>query len=341
MGDGVLLALFGCLTGIGLGMSARLGRFCSLGAIEDIVYGGRYYRLLMWPSAIGWAMLCIGLGIHFGVMDISKTLYLNFTPNYLAHISGGLTFGFGMALAGMCGFTGLARVGTGDMRAVFVIIVMGLASYVAASGLLAPLRSLLFTYTPNGDQDASIAMSLGRALGFSAHSILITLGIVAIALPLLRRNFVRSPYPLWALLVGFCIAGGWIATFWIAEGNLDATPVTSHTFSLPLGDTLLYAMTSTGSTLDFGIGSVCGMIIGGFIGAFIKGEFSWEACDDARELRRHILGAFLMGIGAVVGFGCSVGQGLSAMAVLYAGAPITLLAIIVGAYLGLRILVEG
>jgi hypothetical protein len=46
-----------------------------------------------------------------------------------------------------------------------------------------------------------------------------------------------------------------------------------------------------------------------------------------------------MGVGAVVALGCSVGQGLSAMSVLSASAPVTLLAIGLGGWLGLHRLV--
>jgi uncharacterized membrane protein YedE/YeeE len=100
-------------------------------------------------------------------------------------------------------------------------------------------------------------------------------------------------------------------------------------------------MTSSGSSISFGIGSVVGVIIGAFIGSVIMGHFRWEACDDPRELRRQLLGAFLMGVGAVIAVGCSIGQGLSAFSVLAHSAPITLASIMVGAAVGLRQLILG
>ena len=100
-------------------------------------------------------------------------------------------------------------------------------------------------------------------------------------------------------------------------------------------------MTSSGNTISFGTGSVVGFLLGALIGSLIKGHFRWEACDDPRELRRQILGAALMGIGAVVAVGCSIGQGLSAFSVLAYSAPVTLLCIMAGAALGLRQLILG
>jgi hypothetical protein len=100
-------------------------------------------------------------------------------------------------------------------------------------------------------------------------------------------------------------------------------------------------MTSTGQTLSFGIGSVAGVWLGAFVGSLIKGHFRWEACEDPRELRRQIFGAAMMGVGAVVALGCSIGQGLSAFSLLAFSAPLTFAAIFVGARFGLTHLIEG
>ncbi|MDP5347884.1 MAG: YeeE/YedE family protein, partial [Paracoccaceae bacterium] len=65
------------------------------------------------------------------------------------------------------------------------------------------------------------------------------------------------------------------------------------------------------------------------------------ACEDPRELRRQITGAALMGVGAVLALGCTIGQGVSAFSVLAFSAPVTFLAILAGAAFGLRQLIEG
>ncbi|MCG8446173.1 MAG: YeeE/YedE family protein, partial [Hyphomicrobiales bacterium] len=67
----------------------------------------------------------------------------------------------------------------------------------------------------------------------------------------------------------------------------------------------------------------------------------WEACDDARELGRHLLGATLMGVGGVFAMGCTVGQGITGFSTLAISAPIVFLSIAFGAKLGLAWLIEG
>jgi hypothetical protein len=94
-------------------------------------------------------------------------------------------------------------------------------------------------------------------------------------------------------------------------------------------------------SMKFGIGAVIGVLTGAFFGSLIKGHFRWEACEDPRELKRQILGASIMGIGAVLSLGCSVGQGLTAFSALSYSAPLTLSCIYLGARIGLFQLIEG
>jgi hypothetical protein len=170
----------------------------------------------------------------------------------------------------------------------------------------------------------------------------ISIGIAILTLTLLSRSMRRSPsFIFWGTVAGIAIVSGWAGTQWIANNGFDATPVVSHTFSAPIGESILYAMTSSGNSISFGTGSVVGVLLGSLIGSLYKGHFRWEACEDPRELRRQILGAVLMGIGAVVAVGCSIGQGLSAFSVLSYSAPLTLVCIMAGAAIGLRQLIVG
>jgi uncharacterized membrane protein YedE/YeeE len=143
-------------------------------------------------------------------------------------------------------------------------------------------------------------------------------------------------------MVGVAIASGWAVTSYVATHGFLPQPVVSHTFSAPLGDTILYLMTASGGTaFSFGVASVFGVLAGAFAGSLIKGHFRWEACEDPRELRRQILGGVCMGFGGVIAVGCSVGQGMSAFSVLALSAPVTLAAIFAGAALGLKQLITG
>ncbi len=342
LSEPMLVALVGLFGGILLGLAARVGRFCTLGAIEDLYYGENPLRLQMWGIAIGVSVVgTFGLSL-LGLLELDQTLYLARQWNPLASIFGGILFGYGMALAGNCGYGALARVGGGDLRSLMIVLTMGISAYVALGGPLSALRIWVFGGSNPTIEVPSFAHSAAHISGAGVELSGILIGVIIVMLTLISRNLRRSPsYIFWGAIAGIAIVSGWAGTQWVASNGYDATPVISHTFSAPIGETILYAMTSSGNTISFGSGSVVGVLLGAFIGCLIKGHFRWEACDDPRELRRQILGAALMGFGAVIAVGCSVGQGLSAFSVLSHSAPVTLLCIMIGAAIGLRQLILG
>ena len=341
--DETLVALVGLCGGILLGLAARLGRFCTMGAIEDLLYGGSSVRMRMWVLAIGVAIMgTFGLS-GLGVIELERSYYLSIEWMPLAMALGGLMFGYGMALAGNCGFGSIARLGGGDFRAFVIVVIMGVSAYAVLSGPLAFLRVQAFPQaevintTPPGFAHLLHSWTglpvAGLGIGIGA---LVALGALASRAMLSARKEI-----FWSVVVGVAITSGWAGSYWVASQSFTPMPMVSHSFSAPVGEALLYAMTGSARALSFGVGSVAGVALGAFIGSLIKGHFRWEACEDPRELRRQILGAVLMGAGAVLALGCTIGQGLSAFSMLAYSAPLVFAAIFAGAALGLRQLIEG
>jgi len=339
----VLIALAGAAGGLLLGLAARLGRFCTLSAIEDALFGGDFRRLGMWAIAIAVAIAGVGILSVFGIIDFSKSLYHGLPINPIAWILGGTMFGLGMALCGTCGFGTLARVGGGDLRALFGFMIMGIAAYMAIAGPTAQLHAALLAPSAIANSDSLRTLDGWIAVTPSQQvwlSLPIALGLGLLALS--NRKFRSSHNSVfWGAMVGVAVISGWIATAHIGADPFDPKPLASHTYTVPLGQTLIYIMTMSSTTLTFGIGATLGVVAGAFIGALIRREFRWEGADDAREMRRHIVGAFLMGTGGVYAGGCTIGQGVSATSVLAISAPIVLLSIWCGAWLGLSYLMEG
>mgnify|MGYP000197499045 CR=1 FL=1 len=341
-GDANLAALVGLIGGIMLGLAARLGRFCTLGAIEDVLYGGSDQRLRLWIAAIGFSIIgSFGL-MALGQFDPAQSFYLGQRWVPMASIAGGLLFGYGMALAGNCGFTALARLGGGDLRSFVIVVVIGLSAYATLSGPLAPLRLAVLPASTPGTEPNGIAHMLGQFTGLATPLIGVILGVLAVAYALSNKTFRQDRSAIfWSLVIAASVVFAWAGMSYINRNGFEDLSVVSHTFSAPIGESILYGMTSTGRGLSFGIGSVAGVWVGAFIGSLIKGHFRWEACEDPRELRRQIFGAGIMGVGAVIALGCSVGQGLSAFSILSFSAPVTFAAIFAGAAIGLRQLIVG
>ena len=344
LGDAWAMTLVGLFGGLLLGLAARLGRFCTMGAIEDMLYGGSTRRMRMWIMAIGLSVFGSFAAMGAGLFDPGQSYYLSIRFMPLAAVLGGLVFGYGMALAGNCGYGSIARLGGGDMRAFVIVLVMGVSAWFTLSGPLSWLRNAAFPQddvTP-GEVPPGIAHWLSAETGLGVEVIGMTLGLLIVIAALSSRAFLRDARGIfWSAVVAAAILSGWIGSAWISSHGWDNLQTVSHSFSSPVGETLLYLMTGSARAPSFAVGSVVGVAGGAFAGSLIKGHFRWEACEDPRELRRQIIGAALMGTGAVIALGCTVGQGLSGFSVLAFSAPLTFAAIVAGAALGLRQLIEG
>jgi len=338
---GIWAALAGLGAGVVLGLAARLGDFCTLGAIESAAYGDDQRRLRLWGVVLGTAIIGTYVGHAAGIVDIGATIYHQIAWNPAASIVGGIIFGYGMAMAGNCGFGALVRFGGGDLRSLVVVVVMGIFGFVALSGPLAPLRQMVFPQAdaqgPNG-----IANDLAALTGSSPLVIAVVIAVGLLIWALSHAPLRTAPLQLaWGVAAGLAVVWSFVATSWLAQESFGEVPVEGLSFTAPLGRTLIWMMTSTAGGLSFSVGAVLGVMFGALAGSIWRGLFRWEACEDPRELGRQVSGAALMGIGGVVALGCSVGQGVSGFATLAWSGPVTLAAIGLGAVVGLRHLIGG
>ena len=342
------LPLLGGVVGIGLGYAARAGRFCTLGALERYWYGGDATGLRTWLLAVATAIAATQALVLGGVIDLSASFYL--TPNFslLGAVAGGLAFGVGMALVGTCGFGALIRLGGGSLRGLVVILVLAVFALAAQRGSIGLARMyfiepLALDLAPAADQ--SLGSILETITGFD-HRITLALALPAGILAWVfseRRYRLKGGQIAAGFSIGFLVAAGWLVTGLARQLSMDLEPVQleSASFVAPYADTLTSLTSITGAPPDYGVGLVLGVLIGAALAARRRGELRWEACDDARELKRHMAGAALMGVGGIFAMGCTIGQGVSAASTLAISAPIVMLSIVAGARVGLAWLVEG
>lgn len=329
-----------------LGLAARLGKFCTLAAIEDALFGHNFTRWRMWLLAMAVAILGVAAAEAYGVVDPKAALVISSGFNPVSTILGGLLFGIGMAFVGTCGFGTVVRLGGGDLKSLLVFLVLGISAFMAASGPTARLHEWLLQGLVIGSEslpDPRIHSVLANTTGISPLTWQIAIALALVAWALSSKAFLLSPKKLaWGAIVGSVITLGWVGTSLTAVADpFDPQPVQSFSFIQPVGATLMYAMTSTGAQLGFGIGSIAGVLVGAFCGAIAKKEWRWQTHDDAVEAKRQIAGAFFMGTGGMYALGCTFGQGLSAVSLLAISAPLALAAIWLGAWLGLLVLMEG
>lgn len=343
---GWLLPIAGGLAGIVIGAAARRDRFCTLAALERLWYANDSSGLRTWILAATVALIATQAMALSGAIELRHTFYL--TPNFgwTGAILGGLAFGFGMALVGTCGFGALVRLGGGSLRSLVVLLVLGLSALAAQRGVIAQARvvvvdNLAADLSFAGDQ--SLGSIVSALLGFDAH---LAVALLVAGLLLLwifssadyRRHW---GHIVTAAVIGCGIAFGWLATTWASTRAFEPVQIEAGSFVVPVGDTLIQFIAFTGVLPDYGVGLVVGVGLGAALVAWRKKDVRWEACDDARELGRHIVGAFLMGTGGVFAMGCTIGQGVTAVSALAISAPVVMICIALGARLGLAYLLEG
>ncbi len=342
LAPGTIAAMGGLVAGTGLGFAARWGNFCTLGAVEDVIFGGNFDRFRIWILAIAVAIAGTFLLDQFTSINIADAFYLATPTTLIATLAGGLIFGLGMSLVGTCGFGALARIGGGDLKSVVTFLVMGITAYATLSGAGAYLRIGLFPEPSIPAQPAGFAHMAAQMFFGTPNMWAYGLAAIMMAAVFYSSRF-RKKYKsvIAGILIGLMIVWGWYTTGILAADEFDPYRLESLTFSAPLGESIMYVMTMTGSTLKFGIGATVGVIFGAAVTTIAQGYFRWEACDDARELRRQMMGGVLMGFGGVLALGCTIGQGISAFSTLAFSAPIALIGILCGAWLGLHFLVHG
>jgi len=346
-----IVGIGGFVVGLVFGATVQRTNFCTMGAISDLVLMGDGGRFRAWVLAI--AVAIIGThALHFsGVIDINKSIYLTSNLGWLGAIIGGAMFGFGMTLAGGCGSKTVVRLGAGNLKSLVAAIVLGIVAYMTLRGLLALIRVQLEAATnidlkTRGLDNQNIGEIAGSLFGLP-HDTARAIAAVTVAAAFLvfcfkDAEFRRSPTNIAAgLIIGLIPVAGWVVTGILGADEFNPTALASVTFVAPLGESLQYLMTFTGSTINFGIAVVGGVIVGSFLMAIATGTFQIEGFADSHDLVRHIGGGALMGAGGVLALGCTIGQGITGMSTLALGSVLAWLSIIGGGYLGVKYLEEG
>ena len=346
-----------------LGALVNKTNFCTMGAVSDWVNMGDTGRLRAWFFAVAVAILGMVAFEALSLVDpaSSRVPYrgsLFFWPRYLL---GGLMFGVGMTLASGCGNKNLVRIGGGNLKSVFVVIVAGAMAYlmtrtdfygVVFHSWMAPISPDLAAM---GASDQSIGTIVGSLAGMENPVALnVYLGavlVIAILAAVFRSADFRTSLDL--LLgggaVGLAVAAGWYITggpmgeAWMEAVEFMDTPppstgTQSYTFINPMGETLVF-LSSPGniSLITFGVASLFGVIAGSFLFAVVSRSFRIEWFVDWRDFVNHMVGAVLMGIGGVLALGCTIGQGVTGVSTLAVGSFLAMGSIILGSALTMKV----
>ena len=345
------VALWGFLGAVVFGVVGNRTQFCTMGAISDWINMGSLARFRSWLLAMGVALLAAQAMQAADWIDLSASMYLSSRLGLAGHIVGGFLFGIGMTLGAGCGQRTLVRVGGGNLKSLVVLLILGLTAYMTLRGLLAVVRieviePLSIGVTEYGLADQSLGTLIAWAIGADTGttsivvSLLIGLGLIWFAAK--DRVFRASRDDIISgLVVGLLVAGAWYVTGVIGNDDFEPVRIETLTFIAPVGNALNYLMTWTGSTIGFGVAVVFGVLTGSLGYSVISGRFRIETFATRADMLNHLYAGVLMGFGGVLSLGCTIGQGVGGLSTLSLGSFVTIIFIVLGSALTIKVQYYG
>jgi len=314
LGEQWVSALGGLLIGLMFGFFAQRSRFCLRAAVVEFARGSIGHKVTIWVIVFATALMSTQALVALGVIDISETRQLAATGSISGAIVGGLMFGGGMVLARGCASRLLVLSATGNLRALLSGLMFAVMAQASYRGLFSPLREAITgLWLIDGGRSRDIMALTGSS---TAVKLVWCLAWVLGAAWFTWRNGLAAGIVIGAIGTGLTIAAGWSFTYALSQAAFTPVAIKSLTFSGPSADTLMFVLSSPDKGVSFDIALVPGVFLGSFLSAALSRELKLEGFSDGLSMRRYIVGAALMGFGAMLAGGCAVGAGVTGASAL-------------------------
>jgi uncharacterized membrane protein YedE/YeeE len=360
-----------------LGAVANKTNFCTMGAVSDWVNMGDLGRIRAWLLAIAVAMSGVVMLESMGLIhaDTAFPPYRGSQLIWAENLLGGLLFGIGMTLGSGCGNKTLVRIGSGNIKSLVVLVVIAVIAYFMTNPFPdsdQTLFGLLFydwirplAIDVDKAQDLGTLVNPENALGARLLIGLLLTGAILVFV-FKSADFRRNrDNIIGGSIVGFTVLAAWYLTSnialdldgeqyslrdyaqqwdFLAESEVgrpaDTRPLApqSFTFINPSGQTLGYvAAKFDNALLTFGIMALLGVIVGSFLWSLVSRSLRLEWFASFKDFFSHLVGGVLMGLGGVLGLGCTIGQGITGVSTLALGSFLTLISIVFGSALTMKV----
>ncbi len=343
-----MIFLAGLLTGMVFGFFLKRSRFCMTGLIRDIYFLKKPYHFLIIASIIATeGLLYYAMG-HAGLILI---------PSYLPPFSllavalGSLLFGIGAVLANGCLTSTLIKCGDGRVIGFLILVVFMIVGYFMSAGPGRHLTRLVRTVTVVSD-DLPVRRQPVMVMICAAAAIICWVAMAWHHKKHKPKFAIPSKYhgvrhilceKIWPIEVGAVCIGAWLGlTYLISEqfGRHNsftiATPILSWLYTPLHPYEVIGGCNPADQTLGFASMLVLGIVAGVFVTSLVSREFAVVKPAKGTILKA-VIGAVLMGIGAIWGTGCLVSNGLVGTAQGSVKSWFALLFLALGIWLATRI----
>ncbi len=328
-GDGTVLAFGGLVVGLLFGFFAQRSKFCLRAAVIEFWHGQFGEKLPVWLLAFSSAVVAVQLLSLMGWLDVTNARQMANTGSLSGALAGGVLFGAGMILTRGCASRLLVLSATGNLRALLSGLIFAVAAQAALSGALSPLRlsiSSWWTIDGGSARDLLVLTGAGHWGGLAFGVIWLLAGIYFAV-----RNRWKPLKWMMAIFTGLTVALAWWFSYQVSKSSFEVINIQGLTFSGPSAEWLMRVLSSPAPHIGFDFGLMPGVFAGSFLGAMLGREWKLEGFKDGHSMRRYILGATLMGFGAMLAGGCAVGAGITGGAIFAVTAWLSLLGMWFGA----------
>ena len=310
-GDHWVLAMGGALIGLLFGFSAQRSKFCARAAVIECCEGEWRQRFAGWMLAFACAVLVVQMAISVDFLKPDTSRHLGSQGSISGSVLGGLMFGVGMIMTRGCASRLIILSANGNLRAWISGLVFAVTVQATNSGTLAPVRQTIANWwLIDGGPERNILNFLGLSSWFGVLIGFCFLGIAVWRFRATAGEF--KPFVFGNVFVGVAIASGWLFTQWVASASFEPISVQGLSFSGPSAEWLTRVLyTDIAPKFAFDAGLLPSVFIGSLIAAVLFGEFKFEGFQTENKLGHYLSGAILMGFGAVLAGGCTVGAGMS------------------------------
>ncbi|MDO5511776.1 YeeE/YedE thiosulfate transporter family protein [Corynebacterium sp.] len=324
------MILTGLAVGAVLGIVMQRGRFCVTGMLRDI------FLQKTWRTTVA---LFIVISVHaVGIAALTSAGIITpresaFAP--IAVILGGFVFGLGIILAGGCASGTWFRSAEGLIGSWFALVFYALSAAAMNTGALNWLNTGLSSYETSL---TTLPASFGVSAWFFAVPLAIGTALAARHYLATEKKAARLNVPFWKRPLHLYTAGALVGLIGVIAWPLSAAAGRNSGLGITTPSANIANFLTTGDLerIDWGVMLVLGLFIGAFAAAKATGEFRLRV-PDASTATRAIVGGTMMGVGAALAGGCTVGNGMVQTALFSYQGWIALLFIALGVGAGAKL----
>lgn len=306
------------LVGGGLAVGAIFGllvqryRFCMVAATGNFLLIKDNRQLLAFIATLIVAITGTQILEFTDTVAIADSSYRNSQLDWFGAAVGGLIFGIGGVLAGGCATSTLVKSAEGRLHSIIALLFFMLFAASAQFSFLEGIRLDLTQITSiNLTGDASIAAILGLPQWLPA---IVIVGVMA-AYVYKNWNPEAKSMVFAGFVIGVLVVVGWYITGVLAQDEFDPTKPSGITVSGPLARFGYILIAAKFPALSFAISFVIGIAATVLLFSVATGRFKFEK-PKVGAIKFAVIGGSLMGVGAIMAYGCNVGQGLTGISTL-------------------------